>query len=155
MAVRLASLSHHTIAQTLDRLSPVLLVPLMSSFSQVVSSGVTTSRAFAATLQAAGAQRLCELQAATPRVRVALDKLTSRLPRVNLNVEEIAIVRAVIALYIGLVLQWLTDDHRQCRSRHAARPSTRRRDRVPHFLFIPVRRSHRTRIGVLLPPISS
>ena len=151
MDVRLPLVSRRTIAQTPDGLSPVLLVPLMSNFSQAISSGMSSSRAFATALQTASAQRLCELQAAAPRICVALDKLTSCLPRVHLNVEEIAIVRAVIAFYVGLVLQWLTDDHRQCHSRRAARPSTRRRDVLPHFLFIPVRRAHRTRIGVFLP----
>jgi hypothetical protein len=151
MDVRLSSISRKTIAQTLDGLSPVLLVPLMSNFSQAISSGMSSSRAFAAALQAASAQRLCELQAAAPRVRSALDKLTSRLPRVRLNVEEIAIIRAVIGFYIGMVLQWLTDEHRRHRPGRAAHPFTRRRDLVPHFLFISVRRAHRTRIGVFLP----
>jgi hypothetical protein len=152
MAIRVPSLSRQTIARTLDKLSPLLLVPLMSNFSHAVSSSVLSSRALASALQAAGIQRLHNLQSATPRVRAVLDKLASRLPNVRLNVEEIAIVRAVIEFYIGLVLQLLMANDRPRRTRRTPPPSFRRRDVLTHLLFLPVRHAHRTRIGVFLPP---
>jgi hypothetical protein len=150
MAIRVPSLPRPDIVRALGGLNPVTLVPLVGSLSRAVNTGVASSRELAAALQAAGAQRLSELQSAAPRVRATLYKLTSRLPSVHLNVEEIAIVRAVIQFYLGLILQLLMA-HDQPRP-SARPPSSRRRDVWPHLLFVPMSRSHRTRIGVLLPP---
>ena len=155
MDIRLPSISRKTISQTLDDLNPVLLVPLMSNFSRAVNDSVSSSRAVAAALQAASAARLQGLLVAAPRVRAALDKLTVRLPHVRLNVEEVAIIRAVIGYYIALILQLLNRDRCQHRRRRNTRPCVRRRDVLPHYLFILVCRAHHTRIGVLLPPILS
>ena len=155
MDVRLPSISRKTISQTLDGLYPVLLVPLMSNFSRAVNDSVSSSRALAAALQAASAARLQDLQVAAPRVRAALDKLTVCLPHVRLNVEEVAIIRAIIGYYIALILQFLNRDHSQRRLHRVSRSLVRRRDVGPHYLFIPVCRAHRTQIGVLLPPILS
>lgn len=155
MAIRVPSVSRRTIAQTLGGLSPMLLVSLTSSLAQALSSGVSSSRALAAALQAAGLQRLRGLEAAAPRVRTALDKLASRLPHVHLDIEEVAALCAVLEYYIGLILEWLNEKDRQRHPRRLAQPSIRRGPRLPHHSFIPLRRAHRTRIGVLLPPIPS
>ena len=149
MAIRVPLLPRPNIAQALSGLNPVVLIPLVGSLSRAVNTGVSSSRALAATLQAAGAQRLGSLHIQAPNVRATLDKLTLRLPSVHLDVEEIAVARAILQFYLGLILQLLT----ACdRPRPGARPSIRRRDILPHWLFVPVSRSHRTRIGVLLPP---
>lgn len=132
----------------LSGLNPVTLVPLASGLSRAVGSGVVRSRALAAALQAASAQRLGALQSAAPRVRATLDRLAARLPSVRLNLEEIAIVRAVIAFYLSLILQLQAADDRP---RRGARSSGRRLYVLSHLLFFPIRHS-RTRIGVLLPP---
>ncbi len=155
MAIRVPSVSRKTIAQTLGGLSPMLLISLTSSLAQALSSSVSSSRALAAALQAAGLQRLRGLGAAAPRVRAALDKLTSRLPHVRLNLEEIAVLCAVLEYYIGLILELLNEKDRQRRPRRLAHSSVRRGQNSPHDLFILLRRTHRTRIGVLLPPIPS
>ncbi len=155
MDIRLPSVSRETITQTLDGLNPVLLVPLMSYFSRAINDGVSSSRALAAALQAASAARLQDLQVAAPRVRTAFNKLTVRLPHVRLDVEEVAIIRAIIGYYIALILQFLNRDHSQRRLRRFSRSLVRRRAVGPHYLFIPACRAHRTRIGVLLPPILS
>jgi hypothetical protein len=150
MALRVPSLPRSDIARALGGLNPAMLVPLVGSLSRAVNTGVASSRALAAALQAAGVQRLSDLQSAAPRVRSTLDKLTFRLPSVHLNVEEIAIIRAVIEFYLGLILQLLmAHDRTQSNTRP---PLGRRRDVLPHLLFVPMSRSHRTRIGVLLPP---
>jgi|GEM_PF-6145461 len=136
----------------LDGLNPLLVIPLMDNLSRAVGSSVTRSRELAAALQAVGAQRLGGLRIAAPRVRATLGKLTSRLPSVRLSLEETAIVRAIIALCLRLIAQLLAADDR---TRRNAYPSSRQRHVLPHPLFVPVSRSHRTRIGVLLPPSSS
>jgi hypothetical protein len=148
MALRVSSLSRQAVVQMLGRLNPLVLIALTTSLSRAVGSGMMHSRALAAALQVAGARRLSGLQSAAPRVRATLDKLTSRLPSVRLSLEEIAIVRAIIELYLSLIVRLSADDHRP---RHGARPPSRRQCPWPHLLFIPVSRSHRTRIGVLLP----
>lgn len=132
----------------LDGLNPVLLIPLMHDVSRAVGSSVARSRELAAALQTVGAQRLGGLRLAAPRVRATLNKLSSRLPNVRLSLEEAAIVRAFIALCLRLMAQLLAADDGSRRRRLPGR----QRYLLPHPLFVPVSRSHRTRIGVLLPP---
>jgi hypothetical protein len=151
MDIRVPAFPRQTVAQVLDTLNPVVLIPLMGNLSRTVNSGVVRSRALAAALQAAGAQRLSDLQSAAPRMRATLDKLAARLPSVHLSVEEITLIRAVVELYLGLVLQWLEAIDRP---RPNSRELSRRID-WPHLFFLPVHRAHRTRIGVLLPPSTS
>jgi hypothetical protein len=146
MDIRVPSFPRQT--QVLGGLNPVMLIPLMGDLSRTVNSGVVRSRALAAALQAAGAQRLNDLQSAAPRVRATLDKLAARLPSVHLSVEEITVIRAVIELYLGLILQWLAAYDRPHTNGHL--PS--RRVDLPHLFFLPTNHAHRTRIGVLLPP---
>jgi len=149
MNVRIPSLPRPNIAQALSGLNPVALIALANSLSHAVNTGVSGTCALAAALQAAGAQRLGSLHVRAPNVRAALDKLASHLPNVRLNVEEIAIVCAVIQFYLGLILQLLAAEKR---SRHNLYlPGRLQRPVTPHFWFIHTPRSHRTCIGVLLP----
>jgi hypothetical protein len=147
MDIRVSSFPRQTV-KVLGGLNPVMLIPLMGDLSRTVNSGVVRSRALAAALQAAGAQRLNDIQSAAPRVRATLDKLAARLPSVHLSVEEITLIRAVIELYLGLILQWLEASDRP----HPHGHLLSRRVDLPHLFFLPANRAHRTRIGVLLPP---
>lgn len=147
MDIRVPSFPRQTI-KVLGGLNPVMLISLVGDLSRTVNSGVVRSRALAAALQAAGAQRLNDLQSAAPHVRATLYKLTARLPSVHLSVEEITVIRAVIELYLGLILQWLAARDRP----HPRGHLLSRRVDLPHLFFLPANRAHRTRIGVLLPP---
>ncbi len=141
--------SRRKLACTLGGLSPVMLLSLASGVSHTLSTSVSGSRAWAAALQAAGAQRLSGIQSAgAARARATLDKLMARLPNLHLSLEETAIVRAVVEFYLGLIVQWMAANRQP---RPTRRPSSRRRDVQPYRRFIPVIRAHRTRIGVLLP----
>jgi hypothetical protein len=120
----------------------------MGGLSRTVNSGVVRSRALAAALQAAGAQRLNDLQSAAPHGRATLDKLAARLPSTHLSVEEITVIRAVIELYLGLILQRLEASDRP----HPRGHLLIRRVDLPHLFFLPANRAHRTHIGVLLLP---
>ena len=94
MNIRVPSLPRQTVAQVLGGLNLVVLVPLMGGLSRTVNSGVVRSRALAAALQAASAQRLNDLQSAAPRVCTTLDKLATS-PASWQRVQDILMVPAL------------------------------------------------------------
>jgi len=84
VAMQIPALSRQMIIQALGGLTPVMLVSLKSDLSRTVNSGVAGTRALAASWQAEGAQRLCDLHSKVPRVSIKLGKVI-RLPNFRLN----------------------------------------------------------------------
>jgi hypothetical protein len=135
---------------TLDALAgllqPLLLLQMLGGVSQTVSSSVSRSRSLARTLLLSGQERLRDLLANAPRLRLPLERVLARrhADDAERTPEEIA-AQALLELCLGLLLQWMAEQtHRPC-----TRVVLSRRQRMipPHFFSFSSSDSPRARSG--------
>ena len=93
--------------QALAGLQPLLLLPVLTNLSSIVGSHVSHTQALARTLLLGGQQRLHDLLAAAPRLRLPekWESVAACFDDENRAPPEEAAVQALLELFLGLILQ--------------------------------------------------
>lgn len=107
------SLPYKAAAQALSSIDPAVVLRLLVGLSGTVNAGVVRSHSMACALILSGSQRLRGLRISAPRLRlpaVDLSRVLAAAPNFHRSAEETAFILAVLEMYIGLLLQMLTDE---------------------------------------------
>jgi hypothetical protein len=148
----LCTLRRKITLETLARLQPILLLPMVVGISQTVNSRVSRSQTLARSLLLGGQQRLHDLLASAPRLHLSVDQILEFCRRGDAgHTPEEAAAQALLEVCLGLILQWMTENDR----RHRTSATVSRRPRVSpsYFPLCSSRRPPRTR-SCLYTPLS-
>jgi len=142
----LAALRRKVTLDALAGLQPLLLLQMLGGVSQTVSTSVSRSRALARTLLLNGQERLRDLVASAPRLRLPLERvLASRHADDAERTPEETAAQALLELCLGLLLQWMAEHtHRPCNGGVLSR---RQRLIPPHFFSLSSSDPPRARSG--------
>jgi hypothetical protein len=128
--------------KVLPQVQPILLLQALIALSHTLNGSAAQLEALARTLISDGQQRLGRLRDAAPHIHLPLDQLLEMVRfkgdnREDLSEEAIA-VQAMLEMYLGLMLQWLSK--RNCRF-YPAMSSVARKHLFPANVLLPPRYS--------------
>ncbi len=120
-ASSLRALRHRISLHLVVGFQPLLLLQMLGGLSQAVTQSVSHTQALARTLLLSGQQRLRDLVAAAPHLRLSLERVLSPNHSLGTDSEaEEAAVQALLEMCLGLILEWIA-----------------RISRRPHFFALP------------------